>query len=103
MGRWLMVVAVLLVSLPAWAQENTRAQQDRQDLRLRQTQRTLSRPEEREGERRLDAIQQRAQTDPRAAGDALHILDADKSLATVNRPIPGGPRNPGLAGPGEKY
>jgi hypothetical protein len=78
-------------------QETERA---RQDLRLRQN--VLHPNELREGERRMDAIRDRARTDPRAADDMRRILDADRSLSTINRPIPGGQPSPGLVGPGER-
>lgn len=75
-------------------------ERSRQDLRVRQN--VLHPNELREGERRMDAIRERARTDPRAADDQRRILDADRSLSTINRPIPGGQPTPGLVGPGER-
>lgn len=73
---------------------------DRQSWRAQQN--VLTPAERREGERRLDAIDRKAQTDPRAARDMQRIWDADRSLGTINRPIPGGPTNPSLVGPGDR-
>lgn len=73
---------------------------ERQSLRAQQNVLTL--PEQREGEQRLDAIDRKAQTDPRAARDMQRIWEADRSMATINRPIPGGPVNPSLVGPGDR-
>jgi hypothetical protein len=87
--------AFALMALPALAQD-----QAREDLRVQQDR--LYPSELREGERRLDAIQERARTDPRAARDMQRIYDADHSLSTINRPIPGGQPTPGLVGPGER-
>lgn len=74
---------------------------ERQSLRAQQN--VLSAPELREGERRLDAIERKAQTDPRAARDMLRLYEADRSLSTINRPIPGGPDTPSMVGPGDRY
>ncbi|HTH16511.1 MAG TPA: hypothetical protein VL974_07655 [Magnetospirillum sp.] len=86
------------------SQDNTPAapstQLERESWRAQQN--VLSPAEQREGERRLDAIDRRAQTDPRAAQDMKRIWDADRSLNTINRPIPGGPSNPSLVGPGDR-
>jgi hypothetical protein len=73
---------------------------DRQSLRSQQNVLTL--PEQREGERRLDAIDRKAQTDPRAARDMQRLYQADQSLSTINRPIPGGPVSPSMVGPGDR-
>lgn len=73
---------------------------ERQSWRAQQN--VLSPGERREGERRLDAIERKAQSDPRAARDMQRIWDADRSLNTINRPIPGGPVNPSLVGPGDR-
>lgn len=73
---------------------------ERQSWRAQQN--TMSPAEQREGERRLDAIDRKAQTDPRAARDMQRIWEADRSLNTINRPIPGGPSNPSLLGPGDR-
>lgn len=76
------------------------AQQDRQSLRLQQD--VLTDAEMREGDRRIDAIERKAQTDPYAAREMQKIWELDQSRATVNRPIPGGPDTPSLVGPGER-
>jgi hypothetical protein len=112
------IMAALLASLPvqgadrppeAQAQQShedyrrgieQEVERSRQDLRLRQD--VLHPNELREGERRMDAIRERTRTDPRAADDMRRILDADRSLSTINRPIPGGQPTPGLVGPGER-
>lgn len=73
---------------------------DRQSWRAQQN--VLTPGEQREGERRMDAIDRKAQTDPRAARDMQRIWEADRSLGTVNRPIPGGSPNPSVVGPGER-
>ncbi|MGE5475767.1 MAG: hypothetical protein ACM3Q1_03870 [Bacteroidales bacterium] len=73
---------------------------ERQSWRAQQN--VLTPAERREGERRLDAIDRKAQTDPRAARDMQRIWDADRSLSTINRPIPGGSANPSLVGPGDR-
>lgn len=73
---------------------------ERQSWRAQQN--TMSPAEQREGERRLDAIDRQAQTDPRAARDMQRIWEADRSLNTINRPIPGGPASPSLLGPGDR-
>ncbi|HLO78493.1 MAG TPA: hypothetical protein VK196_18715 [Magnetospirillum sp.] len=73
---------------------------ERQSWRAQQN--ALGPAERREGERRLDAIDRKAQTDPRAARDMQRIWEADRSLNTINRPIPGGPANPSLVGPGDR-
>jgi hypothetical protein len=70
-------------------------------LRLRGT--VLTPPELREGERRLDAIGDKAQNDPFAARQMLQIYRLDQSLATINRPIPGGVPGPGVVGPGDRH
>jgi hypothetical protein len=70
-------------------------QLERQSWRAQQG--SLSPAEQREGERRLDAIDRKAQTDPRAARDMQRIWEADRSLNTLNRP--GGPS---LVGPGDR-
>lgn len=72
-------------------------QLERQSLRAQQN--VLSPSELREGERRLDSIERKAQTDPGAARDMQRIWEADRSLSTINRPIPGGSDNPSLVGP----
>lgn len=59
---------------------------DRQSLRAQQN--VLKPRELNEGEDRLDAIDRKAQTDPRAARDMQRIYEADQSLSTINRPIP---------------
>ncbi|MBC7951501.1 MAG: hypothetical protein H7Z12_06710 [Rhodospirillaceae bacterium] len=103
MGRLLAAVLILL-PLAAHAATNDDQRPDttleRQSLRSQQN--VLTRPEEREGERRLDAIDRKAQTDPRAARDMQRIWEADRSLSTINRPIPGGPVSPSLVGPGDR-
>lgn len=73
---------------------------DRQSWRAQQN--VLSPAEQREGENRLDAIDRKAQTDPRAARDMQRIWEADRSLNTINRPIPGGAPTPSLVGPGDR-
>lgn len=78
---------------------------DRQSWRAQQN--VLNPAERHEGERRLDAIDRKAQTDPRAARDMQRIWDADRALGTLNRPSPGGgaptsPGNPSLVGPGDR-
>lgn len=78
---------------------------ERQSWRAQQS--VLNPAEEREGERRLDAIDRKAQTDPRAARDMQRIWEADRALGTLNRPPPGGPAplspgNPSLVGPGDR-
>ncbi|MBC7908152.1 MAG: hypothetical protein H7Y60_15605 [Rhodospirillaceae bacterium] len=73
---------------------------ERQSLRSQQNVLTL--PELREGENRLDAIDRKGKTDPRAARDMQRIWEADRALSTTNRSIPGGLANPGLVGPGDK-
>ena len=75
-------------------------QQDRQSLRLRQD--VLTDAELREGDRRIDAIERKAATDPYVAREMQKIWQLDESRATVNRPIPGGPDAPSLVGPGER-
>lgn len=75
---------------------------DRQSWRAEQSQ--LSPSEQREGDRRMDAIDRKAQTDPRAARDMQRIWDADRSLNTINRPpnpMPTTPGSPSLVGPGD--
>lgn len=76
---------------------------DRQSWRAQQN--MLNPAERREGERRLDAIDRKAQTDPRAARDMQRIWDADRSLNTLNRPagtMPQSPGSPSLVGPGDR-
>lgn len=78
---------------------------ERQSWRNQQS--VLNPAEQREGERRLDAIDRKAQSDPRAARDMQRIWEADRSLGTINRPSPGGaqpqtPGNPSLVGPGDR-
>lgn len=78
---------------------------DRQSWRNQQS--VLNPAEQREGERRLDAIDRKAQSDPRAARDMQRIWQADQALGTLNRPPPGGPSplspgNPSLVGPGDR-
>lgn len=78
---------------------------ERQSWRAQQN--VLNPAETREGERRLDAIDRKAQTDPRAARDMQRIWEADRALGTMNRPGPGGqppqmPGNPSLVGPGDR-
>lgn len=97
----ILFLALALVALPAAAQDSPSTGAERQDLRLKQN--VLTAPELRAGERRLDAIQGKAQTDPYAAQQMLQIYKTDQSLATVNRPIPGGAPSPGLVGPGDKH
>jgi len=70
---------------------------DRQSLRAQQN--VLSPSELREGERRLDAIDRKAQTDPGVAREMQRIYEADQSLATINRPIPGAPGTLSQGGP----
>ncbi|MGE5505013.1 MAG: hypothetical protein ACM31L_11375 [Actinomycetota bacterium] len=91
-------IAALLACLafPVLAQD----QRPRQDLRVEQDR--LHPSELREGERRLDAIRERGRTDPGTADAMRRIYEADHSLATINRPIPGGQPTPGLVGPGER-
>ncbi|MCR6629783.1 MAG: hypothetical protein NVV74_06865 [Magnetospirillum sp.] len=74
---------------------------ERQSWRAQQN--TMSPAEQREGERRLDAIDNKAQTNPGAARDMQRIWEADRSLNTINRPIPGGSDNPSLVGPGDRH
>jgi|AGTN01.1.fsa_nt_gi hypothetical protein len=59
---------------------------DRQSLRAQQN--VLTPQEQRRGEDRLDSIDRKAETDPRAAREMQRIYDADQSLSTINRPIP---------------
>lgn len=78
---------------------------ERQSWRAQQN--VLNPAEQREGERRLDAIDRKAQTDPRAARDMQRIWEADRALGTMNRPPPGGPApltpgTPSLVGPGDR-
>lgn len=77
---------------------------DRQSWRAQQHQ--LNPAETREGERRLDAIDRKAQSDPRAARDMQRIWEADRALGTMNRPSSGPapqmPGNPSLVGPGDR-
>lgn len=78
---------------------------ERQSWRAQQD--VLNPAEQREGERRLDAIDRKAQTDPRAARDMQRIWEADRALGTMNRPPPGGPSpltpgTPSLVGPGDR-
>jgi hypothetical protein len=82
---------------PRFSQNDSRpsTQLERQSWRAQQG--TLSPAEQREGERRLDAIDRKAQTDPRAARDMQRIWEADRSLNTLNRP--GGSS---LVGPGDR-
>jgi hypothetical protein len=70
---------------------------DRQSLRAQQN--VLSPSELREGERRIDAIDRKAQTDPGVAREMQRIYEADQSLATINRPIPGAPGTLSQGGP----
>lgn len=90
MGKALSVVAILVAGLPLAAlAEDVRPPDtnlDRQSLRAQQN--VLTPRELRQGETRLDAIDRKAKTDPRAARDMQRIYDADQSLSTVNRPIP---------------
>lgn len=65
---------------PDTGQADTR--QDRQSLRAQQN---LPLSELREGERQLDSIDRKAQTDPRTARDMQRIWQADRSLAEINR------------------
>lgn len=70
---------------------------DRQSLRAQQN--VLGPSELREGERRLDSIDRKAQTDPGVAREMQRIYEADQSLATINRPIPGAPGTLSQGGP----
>ncbi|MGE5545686.1 MAG: hypothetical protein ACM33T_02215 [Solirubrobacterales bacterium] len=75
---------------------------ERQSLRVQQDR--LSPAEQREGDRRLDDIQRKAERDPATARDMMRIYETDRALATTNRP-PGGPipsTGPGLVSPGER-
>lgn len=92
--------AVPSTSTPARDERRPDTSLERQSLRAQQN--VLTAPELREGERRLDSIDRKAQTDPRAARDMQRIWEADRSLSTINRPIPGGPTNPSLVGPGDR-
>lgn len=95
----LLVSTVLLAAPPALAQQSgstSDTQLERQSWRAQQT--ILNPAERREGERRLDAIDHRAQSDPRAARDMQRIWEADRALNTLNRPGAG----PSLVGPGDK-
>lgn len=79
---------------------------DRQSWRTQES--VLNPAERREGENRLDAIDRKAQTDPRAARDMQRIWQNDQALGTLNRPPPGGPAplspgNPSLVGPGDRH
>ena len=96
-----LLLAFLFVAIPAFAQDSPQVEAERQDLRLKQS--VLTPPELREGERRLDAIQGKAQTDPYAAQQMLQIYKTDQNLATTNRAIPGGAPSPGLVGPGDRH
>lgn len=69
---------------------------ERQSWRAQQG--VLSPGETREGERRLDAIDRKSQSDPRAARDMQRIWEADRALNTLNRPGSG----PSLVGPGDR-
>lgn len=78
---------------------------ERQSWRAQQS--VLNPAEDREGEGRLDAIDRKARTDPRAARDMQRIWEADRALGTLNRPPPGGPAplspgSPSLVGPGDR-
>lgn len=78
---------------------------ERQSWRNQQS--VLNPAEQREGERRLDAIDRKAHSDPRAARDMQRIWQADEALGTLNRPPPGGPSpltpgSPSLVGPGDR-
>lgn len=59
------------------------AEQDRQSLRMQQN--MLTRPELHEGERRLDAIQHKSQTDPYAARQMQQQYQIDQSLSTGSK------------------
>lgn len=76
------------LSLAAHAEDTPKPDttQDRQSLRAQQN--VLTPQEQRHGEDRLDTIDRKAKTDPRAARDMQRIYDADQSLNTLNRPIP---------------
>lgn len=80
-----------------------RAESQRRDLRAQQN--VLTRPESNQADRRLDAIENRARTNPGAAQDMLRIYQQDQSLNTINRPIPGAPppQAGGMVGPGDKH
>lgn len=97
----LVLAGPVLIQEPALAQEATGTTTDtileRQSWRAQQT--ILTPAERREGERRLDAIDLRAKSDPRAARDMQRIWEADRALGTQNRPGPGGPS---LVGPGDR-
>ena len=54
---------------------------------LRGYQGTLSPSELREGDRRLDAIQRQATTNPSQAKSMMQIFQQDRALSTVNRPV----------------
>lgn len=99
MRPWIILAALLALPHMAFAQDKP-TNLERQSWRAQQN--VTSPAEQREGERRLDAIDRRAQTDPRAARDMQRIWDADRSLNTINRPIPGGSPNPSLVGPGDR-
>ncbi len=73
---------------------------DRQSLRAQQN--VLTPSEQREGERRLDAIDRKAATDPGVAREMQRIYQADQALSTNNRPIPGSPPGSSLVGPGDR-
>lgn len=75
---------------------------DRQSLRAQQN--VLTRPELREAERRLEAIERKAQSDPYIAREMQKIYEVDRSLSTINRPIPGSPTDsPRMVGPGDRH
>lgn len=101
------VILLLLLGLatPLSAHAQTTAPDTRLDRQSwRAEQNRLSPSEQRAGERRMDAIDRKAQTDPRAARDMQRIWDADRSLNTINRPpnsMPTKPGSPSLVGPGD--
>lgn len=106
-ARWMAAAMALVVASPAAlaqdAAPDTRL--DRQSWRAQQN--VLNPAERREGERRLDAIDRKARTDPRAARDMQRIWEADRALGTLNRPGPGPqppvtPGSPSLVGPGDR-
>lgn len=62
------------------------AEQDRQSLRMQQN--DLTKPQLREGERRLDAIEHKARTDPYTAREMQKLNQIDQSRTPAPRPPP---------------
>lgn len=93
MRKFLILIGVALtLPLTAMAEDPPAVPDTNMDRQtLRSQQRVLTPQEQSQGEQRLDQIDRKARTDPRAAREMHDIYKADQSLSTINRPIPPGP------------